>query len=503
MRHVLRIEEKTRNECLSPWLCGATLRGAARIFERYQDLMLQYHSMVTMVKLLFILLFLSHWMACLYGSVYNFEREDPSGLESLHWEMYVAALFWAVQTLTTVGYGNVVPQTVSERMIAIMVMLLGGFMFSWIISAVSSAMTSDSAEMQAVEKLRSVRSLINDKQLPKPLVLRIKSYYRNLNSKNRATSRDIILELPDRIRADVNFFAYGKCIVDSISGDVLPAEIIVEKVCRSMTTETFTRDMPLAMPNEFVDRIAILMEGQVCVANSVHSLLIDDGHPSTRKAHELISKKPDDPTMGRLCGPGLLVNPGVALGFQRGTLAVVPYDKQVEALVFYAEDLKELINDNQPDLMRNIMDTFLSQLSISKKALQRMGLTAVKRTDLFDPVKEQIIPSWAAVLRSERAKVDEERDRIANEALAVSKSYDRELDKDSGAGAVELEELDPGMSAAKLFKAANGEQMEALQKQVQEMHVDLADVVGDRPLFFNPRHSTVDPRLSTLVHFLK
>ena len=43
-----------------------------------------------------------YWTACLYGAVYNFGREDYSGREMLHWEMYVAALFWAVQTLTTV-----------------------------------------------------------------------------------------------------------------------------------------------------------------------------------------------------------------------------------------------------------------------------------------------------------------------------------------------------------------------------------------------------------------
>lgn len=433
-----------------------------------------------MVKLLVILLFLSHWMACLYGSVYNFEREDHSGIEMLHWELYVAALFWAVQTLTTVGYGNVVAQTVSERLIACMVMLLGGFMFSWIISSVASAMTSDSAEMQQVEKLLSVRKFINEKQMPRPLVLRIKSYYRNLNNNRKATNRDIILELPDSIRADVNFFVYGKCIVESISGDVLPMEIIIEMVCRSMSPELFTRDMPLAMPNEFVDRIAILIEGQVCVANSEASLLTDDGNPWTREAHVMISKEPDDPNMGKLCGPGLLVNPGVAFGFQRGTLAVVPYDKQVEAVVFYAGDFKEVIEDHQPDLMRNIMDTFLKQLSLSKKPLQRMGLNALKRSDLYDPVKKQIIPSWEAVLQSERLKEDQERNRIANEALAVKL---KSLDRDSGGGAGELEDLDPGMSAPKLIKSANGEQIEALQKQMQEMHVDLADVVGGWPLF--------------------
>ena len=188
---------------------------AVRIFERYQEILLEFHGTVTMVKLLVILCFLSHWMACLYGSVYDFAREDFAGQEMLHWELYVAALFWAVQTLTTVGYGNVVPQTVDERLIACMVMLLGGFMFSWIISAVASAMASDSAEMIEVEKLLSVRNFINEKEMPRPLVLRIKSYYRNLNGNNKATNREVILDLPDSIRADVNFFVYGRCIVEA------------------------------------------------------------------------------------------------------------------------------------------------------------------------------------------------------------------------------------------------------------------------------------------------
>ena len=39
-----------------------------------------------------------------------------------------------------------VAQTVSERLIACMVMLLGGFLFSWIITKVSSALNADSAE---------------------------------------------------------------------------------------------------------------------------------------------------------------------------------------------------------------------------------------------------------------------------------------------------------------------------------------------------------------------
>jgi hypothetical protein len=61
-----------------------------------------------------------------------------------------------------------------------------------------------------------------------------------------------IVGLPDGIRADVNFFVYGKYIVEAISGDAMPTAIIIKMVCRSMAPEVFTRDTPLSMPNKFV-----------------------------------------------------------------------------------------------------------------------------------------------------------------------------------------------------------------------------------------------------------
>ena len=58
-------------------------------------------------------------------AMYNFQRRR-GGVDGKKNHMYIAALFWSVQTLTTVGYGNVVPTTVSERVIAIIVMITEG-----------------------------------------------------------------------------------------------------------------------------------------------------------------------------------------------------------------------------------------------------------------------------------------------------------------------------------------------------------------------------------------
>jgi len=85
--------------------------------------------------------------------------------------------------------------------------------------------------------MQSVRCLIEEKHMPRTLALRVKNYYHNKGKADRISNHDVLMGLPDAIRADVHFYIYGKCIVEAISGDVMPTEIIIEIFCRSMKAE--------------------------------------------------------------------------------------------------------------------------------------------------------------------------------------------------------------------------------------------------------------------------
>jgi voltage-gated potassium channel len=82
-----------------------------------------------------------------------------------------SGLWWAVQTVTTVGYGDHTPVTVSGRLVAALVMLVGiGFLTvitaaitSTFVSRTKSEQASSDVEVATAQQLRDVDSRLNSR----------------------------------------------------------------------------------------------------------------------------------------------------------------------------------------------------------------------------------------------------------------------------------------------------------------------------------------------------
>jgi voltage-gated potassium channel len=67
------------------------------------------------------------------GLVYLLERGDGGTIDD-----YGTALWWAVTTITTVGYGDTFPTSAEGRGVAMFLMLVGISFFSWVTANISA-----------------------------------------------------------------------------------------------------------------------------------------------------------------------------------------------------------------------------------------------------------------------------------------------------------------------------------------------------------------------------
>ena len=80
-----------------------------------------------------------------------------------NWELYVSSFYFIVTTLVTVGYGDICAQSVSEKLLCILLMLLGVVAFSFATGSLASILSSyDSKEAQLKEKIATLNDIQNE-----------------------------------------------------------------------------------------------------------------------------------------------------------------------------------------------------------------------------------------------------------------------------------------------------------------------------------------------------
>jgi len=83
-----------------------------------------------------------------YASV-NFDLEDASKPSQ-----YVTSIYFAMTVITTVGFGDITPQTVAEMIVAVIFMACAVFYFGYIVNAVSQISTMISSKARGAAAVR-------------------------------------------------------------------------------------------------------------------------------------------------------------------------------------------------------------------------------------------------------------------------------------------------------------------------------------------------------------
>uniref|UniRef100_A0AAQ6IR97 Voltage-gated delayed rectifier potassium channel KCNH4 n=1 Tax=Anabas testudineus TaxID=64144 RepID=A0AAQ6IR97_ANATE len=195
--------------------------------ERYSQ-----YSAVVLTLLMSMFALLAHWMACVWYFIGRREIESPgswdigysqwttSGSEAASGtgtgsgvlgggpsmrSSYVTSLYFALSSLTSVGFGNVSANTDSEKIFSICTMLIGALMHAVVFGNVTAIIQRMYSRRSLYHtRTKDLKDFIRVHRLPKTLEQRMLECFQTTWSVNNGIDvSELLKDFPDELRADI------------------------------------------------------------------------------------------------------------------------------------------------------------------------------------------------------------------------------------------------------------------------------------------------------------
>ncbi|XP_042174868.1 potassium voltage-gated channel subfamily H member 8 [Oncorhynchus tshawytscha] len=193
--------------------------------ERYSQ-----YSAVVLTLLMSMFALLAHWMACVWYFIGRREIENSPNSWDIGWlhelgkrlgtpyflsplasggpsvrSSYVTSLYFALSSLTSVGFGNVSANTDSEKIFSICTMLIGALMHAVVFGNVTAIIQRMYSRRSLYHtRTKDLKDFIRVHRLPKALEQRMLECFQTTWSVNNGIDvSELLKDFPDELRADI------------------------------------------------------------------------------------------------------------------------------------------------------------------------------------------------------------------------------------------------------------------------------------------------------------
>lgn len=208
------------------------------------------------VLLSIAVLSIAHWVACGFYYVARFGPEHKNWIfvkkfgDMSKLDLYIIALDWTMSTLTTTGYGDIVPCSFQEKIYGTLILTLSIGIFSYFVGKISvtvSLIDKDDAEHK--EMRLAITRYLKDRALPKGTMNRALRHFeyswvrhkQDSRKSNTRIDRGILDHFSEPLKNEICENIYGR-VLSQVPVFQLFESALIRKISRAVETFIFAPD---------------------------------------------------------------------------------------------------------------------------------------------------------------------------------------------------------------------------------------------------------------------
>lgn len=241
------------------------------MFEEFDYILSKYNKEIRFIKVLLVVCICIHIISCLFYLVAKINNFGPGTWVYEHQiyvftteEKYLTSVYWAITTLGTIGYGDLVPHSVYEKILAMIWMVIGVYVVSYSVGSLTSFYSDiNIKENLKHEKIIMAEDFSKKSGIPKQVLHKLKRTIKFMDIQtNKLEDEKLFQGIPLSLKVQISNNIYNGGIRKLPFFDDKDATFIADISLR-LDSRSGNGEEVIWMEKESADGIYFIIEGRV------------------------------------------------------------------------------------------------------------------------------------------------------------------------------------------------------------------------------------------------